>query len=92
MPEDRHHVGGAALRGERELYPGYHDQKRYLNGPQLDIDAILPTRGQNEKYDNARPIASEDGEFLRRNQQKIVLAREMEQDPGVLIVGHRRAS
>ena len=68
---------------------GYHGQRRYRKGPLLDIDAILAdAKDKIEKYD-IRPANCrlKTANFSGGNQQKIVLAREMEQDPGVLIVG-----
>ena len=59
------------------------------NGPFLDIDAIRDdAEDKIEKFD-IRPANHrlKTANFSGGNQQKIVLAREMEQDPGVLIVG-----
>jgi simple sugar transport system ATP-binding protein len=90
VPEDRHHVGLVLAFEENEnSILGYHGQKRYLKGPFLDLDAILAdARDKIEKYD-IRPADCRlrTANFSGGNQQKIVLAREMEQDPGVLIVG-----
>jgi simple sugar transport system ATP-binding protein len=90
VPEDRHHVGLVLAFEENEnSILGYHDQEEYLNGVFLDIGAILKdARGKIEKYD-IRPTNPrlKTANFSGGNQQKIVLAREMEQDPGVLIVG-----
>ncbi|MBN9137293.1 MAG: heme ABC transporter ATP-binding protein, partial [Phyllobacterium sp.] len=61
----------------------------YLNGPFLDIDAIkADARKKIEKYD-IRPSDPrlKTANFSGGNQQKIVLAREIERDPGVLIIG-----
>jgi simple sugar transport system ATP-binding protein len=65
------------------------DDPRYLKGPFLNIDAIMAdAKDKIEKYD-IRPgnPRLKTANFSGGNQQKIVLAREMEQDPGVLIVG-----
>ena len=90
VPEDRHHVGLVLPFEENECsILGYHDEAQYLNGPFLDIDAIRnDAREKIEKYD-IRPgnCRLKTANFSGGNQQKIVLAREMEQDPGVLIVG-----
>ncbi len=90
VPEDRHHVGLVLSFEEAEnSILGYHDKPQYLNGPFLDIDAIgRDARAKIEKYD-IRPANDrlKTANFSGGNQQKIVLAREMEQDPGVLIVG-----
>ncbi|MBA3446635.1 MAG: ABC transporter ATP-binding protein [Pseudaminobacter sp.] len=90
VPEDRHHVGLVLAFEENEnSILGYHDKPRYLKGPFLNIDAIhADARDKIEKYD-IRPgnHRLKTANFSGGNQQKIVLAREMEQDPGVLIVG-----
>ncbi|MDX8432777.1 MULTISPECIES: ABC transporter ATP-binding protein [Mesorhizobium] len=90
VPEDRHHVGLVLAFEENEnSILGYHDDERYLKGPLLDIDAIRnDAKDKIAKYD-IRPADCrlKTANFSGGNQQKIVLAREMEQDPGVLIVG-----
>jgi general nucleoside transport system ATP-binding protein len=90
VPEDRHHVGLVLAFEENEnSILGYHDDERYLKGPFLNIDAIMAdAKDKIEKYD-IRPgnPRLKTANFSGGNQQKIVLAREMEQDPGVLIVG-----
>ena len=90
VPEDRHHVGLVLAFEENEnSILGYHDEAQYLKGPFLDIDAIRDdARTKIEKYD-IRPADCrlKTANFSGGNQQKIVLAREMEQDPGVLVVG-----
>jgi simple sugar transport system ATP-binding protein len=90
VPEDRHHVGLVLAFEENEnSILGYHDQDQYLKGVFLDIPAIRRDAADKiEKYD-IRPgdTRLKTANFSGGNQQKIVLAREMEQDPGVLIVG-----
>ncbi|RVD66851.1 ABC transporter ATP-binding protein [Mesorhizobium sp. M7A.F.Ca.ET.027.03.2.1] len=90
VPEDRHHVGLVLAFEENEnSILGYHDDPPYLKGPFLNIDAIRnDARDKIAKYD-IRPADCrlKTANFSGGNQQKIVLAREMEQDPGVLIVG-----
>jgi simple sugar transport system ATP-binding protein len=90
VPEDRHHVGLVLAFEENEnSILGYHDKPQYLKGPFLDIEAIQKdAEAKIEKYD-IRPgnPRLKTANFSGGNQQKIVLAREMEQDPGVLIVG-----
>ena len=90
VPEDRHHVGLVLAFEENEnSILGYHDKPKYLNGPFLDIEAIRSDARQKiEKFD-IRPsdCRLKTANFSGGNQQKIVLAREMEQDPGVLVVG-----
>ncbi|MFU0505868.1 ABC transporter ATP-binding protein [Pseudaminobacter sp. NGMCC 1.201702] len=90
VPEDRHHVGLVLAFEENEnSILGYHDEEQYSKGPLLDIDAIrADAKAKIEKYD-IRPsdCRLKTANFSGGNQQKIVLAREMEQDPGVLVVG-----
>ncbi|NGO53640.1 ABC transporter ATP-binding protein [Allomesorhizobium camelthorni] len=90
VPEDRHHVGLVLAFEENEnSILGYHDKPQYLNGPFLNIEAIQKDAEEKiAKYD-IRPgnPRLKTANFSGGNQQKIVLAREMEQDPGVLIVG-----
>jgi len=90
VPEDRHHVGLVLAFEEAEnSILGYHDKPEYLGGPFLNLDAIhADARDKIAKYD-IRPANDrlKTANFSGGNQQKIVLAREIEQDPGVLIVG-----
>ncbi|MBE7183058.1 MAG: ABC transporter ATP-binding protein [Methylobacterium mesophilicum] len=90
VPEDRHHVGLVLAFDEAEnSILGYHDKPQYLKGPFLDIPAIrADARKKIMKYD-IRPANERlrTANFSGGNQQKVVLAREIEQDPGVLLVG-----
>ncbi|WP_018689654.1 ABC transporter ATP-binding protein [Ahrensia kielensis] len=90
VPEDRHHMGLVLAFEEAEnSILGYHDDPSYLSGPMLNIEAIRnDARDKIEKYD-IRPANCrlKTANFSGGNQQKIVLAREMETDPSVLIVG-----
>ncbi|MCT8998322.1 ABC transporter ATP-binding protein [Chelativorans intermedius] len=90
VPEDRHNMGLVLPFEENEnAILGYHWQERYLKGPFLDIEAIRrDAQDKIEKYDIRPPDTRlKTANFSGGNQQKIVLAREMEQDPKVLIVG-----
>ncbi len=68
---------------------GYHDDPRYLSGPFLNIEAIRADALEKiEKYDIRPPDHRlKTANFSGGNQQKIVLAREMERDPDILLVG-----
>ncbi|MEO1700434.1 MAG: ABC transporter ATP-binding protein [Pseudomonadota bacterium] len=90
VPEDRHHMGLVLAFEENEnAILGYHDKDEYLNGAMLNINGIRDdAREKIEKYDIRPPNCRlKTANFSGGNQQKIVLAREMEQDPTVLIVG-----
>nr|WP_295461645.1 ABC transporter ATP-binding protein [Mesorhizobium sp.] len=90
VPEDRHHMGLILPFEEYEnSILGYHNDPEYGSGPFLDLKAVeADARDKIAKYD-IRPTDPhlKTANFSGGNQQKIVLAREMEQDPGVLIVG-----
>ena len=90
VPEDRHHVGLVLKFEESEnAILGYHDDPKYRKGLLLDIDAIRADAAEKiQKYDIRPPNARlKTANFSGGNQQKIVLAREMERDPDVLIIG-----
>ena len=90
VPEDRHYMGLILPFEEYEnSILGYHDEPQYQKGVLLDIDkARTEAAEQIEKYDIRPPNPRlKTANFSGGNQQKIVLAREMEQDPTVLIVG-----
>ncbi len=90
VPEDRHHMGLVLPFEENEnSILGYHDQEQYLSGMFLSIDAIrADAEAKIEQYDIRPPNPRlKTSNFSGGNQQKIVLAREMEQDPVVLLIG-----
>jgi ABC-type uncharacterized transport system ATPase subunit len=90
VPEDRHHVGLVLQFEESEnSVLGYHDEPQYLKGPFIDRARIVAEAEANMKKYDVRPANPhlKTANFSGGNQQKIVLARELEQDPGVLIVG-----
>ncbi len=90
VPEDRHHMGLVLPFEENEnAILGYHDRKAYVNGPFLDIEAIrADAKKKIESYDIRPPDCRlKTANFSGGNQQKIVLAREMETNPDVLIIG-----
>ncbi|MHB2266729.1 ABC transporter ATP-binding protein [Aliihoeflea sp. PC F10.4] len=90
VPEDRHYVGLVLPFEEYEnSILGYHDRPEYLNGPFLNIDAIrTDAKKKIEQYDvRPRNERLKTANFSGGNQQKIVLARELEKDPGVLVIG-----
>ncbi|MFD1695508.1 ABC transporter ATP-binding protein [Roseibium aestuarii] len=90
VPEDRHRMGLINSFAEYEnAVLGYHRSEKYAKGLLLDIAAIKQeAREAIEKYD-IRPPSTDlrTANFSGGNQQKIVLAREIERDPDVLLVG-----
>ena len=90
VPEDRHHAGLVLKFEESEnAILGYHDDPKYQRGGLLDIEAIrADAQHKIEQYDIRPPNPRlKTANFSGGNQQKIVLAREMERDPSVLIIG-----
>jgi simple sugar transport system ATP-binding protein len=88
VPEDRLRMGLVTGFDEWEnSILGYHN--RYGRGLTLDIGkARADAQAQIEKFDIRPPtIDLKTANFSGGNQQKIVLAREMERDPEVLVVG-----
>jgi len=90
IPEDRHHMGLVLKFEEYEnAILGYHDDPKFLKGPFLDIDACRRDAEEKiAKYDIRPPNCRlKTANFSGGNQQKIVVAREIERDPKVLIIG-----
>jgi simple sugar transport system ATP-binding protein len=90
VPEDRQHMGLVLGFEENEnVILGYQRDDAYVNGPFLDIPAIRHAAAEQiGKYD-IRPadIRLKTANFSGGNQQKIVVSREIERDPDVLIIG-----
>ena len=90
VPEDRHHVGLVLKFEESEnAVLGYHDDPKYRKGLLLDVDAIRADAEEKIAAYDIRPPNPrlKTANFSGGNQQKIVLAREMERNPDVLIIG-----
>ena len=90
IPEDRHHMGLVLKFEEYEnSILGYHHDARYGRGAMLDLDAVRrQAEEQIEKYDIRPPNPRlKTANFSGGNQQKIVVAREIERDPKMLIIG-----
>ena len=90
VPEDRHHVGLVLKFEESEnAILGYHDDPKYRRGALLDIGAIRAEAEEKIAAYDIRPPNPrlKTANFSGGNQQKIVLAREMERSPDVLIIG-----
>ncbi|WP_410010948.1 ABC transporter ATP-binding protein [Rhizobium sp. NRK18] len=90
IPEDRHHMGLVLKFEEYEnSILGYHRDERYGKGMFLNLDAIRKDAAEKiEKYDIRPPDPRlKTANFSGGNQQKIVVAREIERDPKMLIIG-----
>lgn len=90
VPEDRHRMGLVMSFEEWEnAFLGYQGDPHFLNGPLLDIPAMRDdARKRIEQYDIRPPDCRlKTANFSGGNQQKIVLARELERNPSVLLVG-----
>jgi len=88
VPEDRLRMGLVTAFFEWEnAILGYHT--KYGSGLGLDIARARKDAAEHIKKFDIRPpnLDLKTANFSGGNQQKIVLAREMEQDPDVLIVG-----
>jgi simple sugar transport system ATP-binding protein len=90
IPEDRHHMGLVLKFEEYEnAVLGYHRDERYGRGGMLDLKAMrAEAEAMIAKYDIRPPNAKlRTANFSGGNQQKIVVAREIERDPTTLIIG-----
>ncbi len=90
VPEDRRRMGLVLPFEAREsAILGYHDDVRYRRAGLLDWDAVSrDTEAKMISFD-VRPADPRriTAAFSGGNQQKLVLAREIERDPLVLLVG-----
>ena len=90
VPEDRQREGLIMdFKAWENIAFGYDDDEAYQSGILMDNAAIrADAQGKIERFD-VRPANSdlEAKSFSGGNQQKIVLAREIERDPDLLLVG-----
>ena len=91
VPEDRQHLGMIMdFAAWENVAFGYHNDPAYQkNSLLMDNDAILEdTKGKMERFDVRPPIPTLAAKsFSGGNQQKIILAREIERNPELLLVG-----
>ena len=90
VPEDRRRMGLVMPFEAREsAILGHHDDSRYRRAALFDWSAVSrDTAGKMDAFD-VRPADPRriTAAFSGGNQQKLVLAREIERDPLVLLVG-----
>ncbi|WP_117235295.1 ABC transporter ATP-binding protein [Vibrio maerlii] len=90
IPEDRHKQGLINKFEAKEAYIlGYHNKPEYNKGLLQDKKAIEEAcQTSMDKWD-VRPNDTnlKTANFSGGNQQKLVIAREMEQDPDVILIG-----
>jgi general nucleoside transport system ATP-binding protein len=90
VPEDRQRMGLiVAFTARESAILGYQDETTYNSGVLLRKDAVAASfRRQASEYD-VRPSdgALRTSAFSGGNQQKIVLARELDRNPDLLLVG-----
>ena len=91
VPEDRQHLGLIMdFAAWENVAFGYHDAPEYQkNALFMDNDALrADTARKMERFDVRPPIPTLPAKsFSGGNQQKIVVAREMERSPALLLIG-----
>ncbi|WP_207621631.1 ABC transporter ATP-binding protein [Vibrio ziniensis] len=90
IPEDRHKQGLINKFEAQEAYIlGYHNLPKYNKGLLQDKAAISRICQENMDKWDVRPndIHLKTANFSGGNQQKLVIAREMEENPDVLLIG-----
>lgn len=90
VPEDRHKMGLInRFEAQEAFILGYHKRPMYNSGWLQDKGAIRQDcQAKMDKWD-VRPPSPDNrtANFSGGNQQKLVIAREVEQDPDVLLIG-----
>ena len=90
VPEDRQHRGLiASFDASESGILGWHYDEALGKGFRLDREAVVKrSKAEMEEFDvrPADPLLKS-AKFSGGNQQKIILARELERDPDLLIVG-----
>jgi simple sugar transport system ATP-binding protein len=90
VPEDRHHRGLiTAFDASESSILGWHYDEALGKGFHLDRDAVVNRCLKEMQGFDVRPANPylKSAKFSGGNQQKIILAREIERDPDLLIVG-----
>jgi simple sugar transport system ATP-binding protein len=90
VPEDRHRVGLVMpFEACESAMLGFQDERGYGAGLLFDRRAIIEDEARKMEAFDIRPRAPllKTANFSGGNQQKIVLAREIERNPAVILVG-----
>jgi len=90
VPEDRHRMGLVMpFEACESAMLGFHDDAIYGRGALFDRRAIIADEARKMDAFDIRPQAPllKTSNFSGGNQQKIVLAREIERNPQVMLVG-----
>ena len=90
VPEDRHRMGlVTAFEAAESAILGIHREPRFGPGPFLRRRAVLADAARKMADYDVRPAAPrlKSANFSGGNQQKIVLARELERGPKVVLCG-----
>ena len=90
VPEDRLRTGLVpAFPAFESAILGFSDEPHLGRGPILDHDRLIADLAKKMEQYDVRPPAPrlKSSKFSGGNQQKIVLAREIERNPKVLLVG-----
>ncbi len=90
VPEDRLHDGLVRTFAANEnSILGYHDDPAYNGRILMDRHAIIDLCGRYMQDFDVRPPNAmlKAANFSGGNQQKLIVAREMERDPALLLVG-----
>ena len=90
VPEDRLRMGLVpSFPAFESAILGFSDDPKLGHGPLLDHDAMIDDLSAKMEHYDVRPPrpAPATSKFSGGNQQKIVLAREIERHPKVLLVG-----
>ena len=90
VPENRQHAGLVmTFQAHESAILGYHHEPRYGRGPMLDWQAVASDTQERMEAFDVRPARPRQptAEFSGGNQQKLVLAREIDRASKVLLVG-----
>ncbi|PPR47817.1 MAG: Galactose/methyl galactoside import ATP-binding protein MglA [Alphaproteobacteria bacterium MarineAlpha5_Bin9] len=90
VPEDRQRMGLVTdFKAYENLIFGYHDQKSFSSSSILNHNDILAHSKKIMKEYDVRPQSPHliTSNFSGGNQQKIILSRELNENPKVLLVG-----